>query len=259
MLIAIIAVAALAALYLFLIAANPGGRAKAFHEQAFAHRGLHDESIPENSLTAFEKAVEAGYGIELDVRFTKDDQIVVCHDDDLKRVMGIEKKVSETELGELRKLFFPGTEECVPLFSEVLSLVNGRVPILVEIKNCARIKELTERTAMMLREYKGPYLTESFDPRSLMYLRKCAPEMVRGQLVTKPGSYENGFQKLVLPNLLLNVIARPDFIACDLEWEKGLSVRIDRGLFGAGTAMWTVRKRDDVRKGRMNIFEGFRL
>ena len=108
----VILVLVAAALWAYLVwPSSVRSRADKWRGTSFAHRGLHADGIPENTLSAFGKAVEGGYGMELDVRYTKDKKIVVCHDDDLKRVMGIEKKISELTLAQLREYRFPGTDE----------------------------------------------------------------------------------------------------------------------------------------------------
>ena len=145
------AVAAAAGTLCFLTAPGRAGKAqkKPFMYKNFAHRGLHsrDKSIPENSLAAFERAASAGYGMELDVQLSRDGEVVVFHDDDLKRVCGVEAKVADLTLEELRKLRLCGTEETIPLFSEVLKCVRGRGALIVELKNGKRNKELCEKTS----------------------------------------------------------------------------------------------------------------
>lgn len=113
----------------------------------FAHRGLHsaDKTVPENSLAAFELAVQHGYGMELDVRLTKDGQVIVLHDDTLDRVCGESGKASQLTFDELQKYRLCGTEERIPLFSEVLKTVDGRTPLIVELKACYNNRALCEK------------------------------------------------------------------------------------------------------------------
>ena len=152
-----------------------------------AHRGLHSVSkrIPENSLWAFEEAVKAGVAIELDVRFTKDKEIVVFHDENTMRMTGVEYIVEETEHYKLGELKLAGTKCGIPLLKEVLALVDGKVPILIEVKNEHAVGAL-ERTLMdMLNHYSGKYAIESFNPLVLLWFKKNQPAVLRGQLVSE--------------------------------------------------------------------------
>src|SRR5690606_24212468 len=153
-----------------------------------AHRGLHDiaRGIPENSRLAFQKAMDAGYAIELDVRITGDQQVVVFHDADLKRLCGRDGRVDRTPLAELKTMKLLGTEETVPSFRDVLDQVRGQVPLLVEIKKDkgepAGILEAS--VARMLQHYPGPFAVQSFSPRTVKWFQKNAPQILRGQIST---------------------------------------------------------------------------
>lgn len=213
--------AAAAAVAVPLILTAPG-RAKKdkkspFMGRNFAHRGLHteDKSVPENSLEAFRQARDAGYGIELDVQLSKDGELVVFHDDTLDRVCGVEGRVDEKDFAELRELSLCGTEQRMPLLAEVLELINGSVPLIVELKNGKRNKELCEKSYELLSGYRGDYCIESFNPLIVGWFRRNAKEVLRGQLATVYGDYE-GIKKplaLLLSRCLLNVVSRPQFIA----------------------------------------------
>ncbi|MBR6381045.1 MAG: glycerophosphodiester phosphodiesterase, partial [Lachnospiraceae bacterium] len=122
-----------------------------FWGRNFAHRGLFlkDQSVPENSLEAFRRAVAGGYGMELDVQLSKDGQVVVFHDDTLERVCGVKKRVDALTFAELRELRLYSTEEQIPLFSEVLETVGGKTPLIVELKNGPRNRELCEKTCAL--------------------------------------------------------------------------------------------------------------
>lgn len=263
-------------LYLFLIA--PAKPSKQYRTQyrgcRFAHRGLHakDKTVPENSLEAFRLAVEAGYGIELDIRFTKDKQLVVFHDDTLLRMCGIDKPVDAFTYKELQELRLLDTTQKIPLFSEVLSLVAGQTPLLVELKSGPENELLCTHAYDMLKAYTGPYCIESFHPMIVRWFKKHAPEILRGQLSAPPKSFEGALSKplaFLLSKLLLNFLARPHFIA----YHKGkppLCVRLCQKL-GAMYAVWTLRDTDyaaesivmshhtsSFRKDHMIIFEYFR-
>ena len=129
-----------------------------------AHRGLfnNNSDAPENSLAAFRNALEHGFGMELDVQLTKDGKLVVFHDFDLKRMCGVHKKLTELTYAELEQYSLKNSTEKIPLFSDVLELVNGKVPLVVEIKVDFDYKATTEAAAAMLSEYKGVYCMECF-------------------------------------------------------------------------------------------------
>lgn len=185
-----------------------------------AHRGLHGPGAPENSLRAFENAVNKGVPAELDVRLTKDGRIVVFHDRDLKRMCSVDAEISEFTYEQLSAFTLKDSGEKIPLLSEVLRLVNGRVPLLIEIKNGAPVWTLEKRLYHMLKDYRGAYAVESFNPFSLLWFRLYAPDVFRGQLISthkgKKGSYYLARLVFARP-IIWKVVSKPDFIACDLR------------------------------------------
>ena len=254
----------IALLILFILApSRKCRRADPWRGTAFAHRGLHGGEIPENSLEAFDAACRAGFGIELDVQLSKDGCVVVFHDDTLVRMTGDPRRVDETDLSDLRALRLDGKAQ-IPTFEEVLARVAGRVPLLVEIKNGKRNAELCEKTVALLKKYDGAYVTESFNPLILRWLKKNAPEIIRGQLVGPKKDYlESDFSlwlAAALSTLSLNFLARPDFVAYDVSL-RFAAPRIQRALFRTPMAAWTVRDEATFRackdRGEMPIFEGF--
>lgn len=228
-----------------------------------AHRGLYDNiGIPENSLAAFRRSIEYGFGMEMDVHLTKDGQLVVFHDDTLDRICGVPGKVCEKTLAELKELNLLGTEERIPTFEEFLALVDGRVPILIEFKcDGNNYAALCTRIYETLDNYTGPYVMESFDPRAVAWVRKNRPEVGRGQLASRT-SGPTAFLRFMMRNLLMNVLARPHFIAFDWNSAKKLPAPVlCRKLFGAAAYEWTVRDEalllENEKLGISNIFEGF--
>ena len=215
----VIALIIIIGLYLLCLRPNTGRRQamKAFWDMNIAHRGFFDnEDVPENSIPAFLAAVEHGYGIELDVRLTKDGQTVVFHDATLLRVCGVAKKVSECTYEELRSYALIGSNERIPLFSEVLKVVDGKVPLIVEIKASEGYVRTTEKVAEELDGYKGRYCIESFNPLVVRWFRKHRPQVIRGQLSTnyfKDRMGKTVIDRFVMTNLLFNFWSRPDFIA----------------------------------------------
>ena len=232
-----------------------------FQNHFVAHRGLHsgDGAVPENSLAAFDAAGEKDYGVELDVTLSKDGQVVVFHDDSLKRVCGVDGYIEDLTLEELQNLSLLGSDQTIPLFTEVLAVYAGRGPMIVELKKTrARNDELCEKTLAILKTYEGDFCVESFDPTIVAWFREHAPEIVRGQLACKAKDYGNAvpqWKAQALSLCLYNVLSRPHFIAYDLV-EKPLTVRFAE-LLGAKKVCWTSRKIEDTEGQDTVIFEGY--
>ena len=238
--------------YIFMAA--PSGRRKKTAEffagqTKYAHRGLHGGGVPENSLAAFDLACKAGYGIELDVHVTADGELVVFHDDTLSRMCGVDEKTESKTLAELRSLTLGGTQEHIPSFREVLDLVDGRAPIIVEIKGTSmKNMRVCELTAEMLDTYVGAYCIEAFNPIFVSWWKKNRKHVVRGQLSNRMKKEDSGQSPLVnflLTNLMLSFLARPDFVAYCAGNRKELSFRFAR-LLGAYPVGWTIRTEEDV-------------
>lgn len=245
--------------FLFLI--KPGKRRAAtekFKNLAYAHRGLHGGGRAENSLSAFRAAVDAGFAIELDVRLSSDGVLVVFHDDTLERVTDEVGRVDSRCAEELSKIHLSGTEDTIPTFSDVLSLVDGRVPLLVEIKEDAGKYGVTEKTVEALRGYKGDFLIESFNPLALARVKKLMPEAVRGvlsQTFLKEKQYRAPTY-FILQNLLLNFLCKPDFVAFNHEHSKNAARRLVRRLFRTPTLAWTVRGEREEKHAKSHGFDG---
>lgn len=249
---------------LFIVAPNRRcRRADNWRGTPFAHRGLHSEEVCENSLEAFERACRSGVGIELDVQLTRDGEVVVFHDAELERLLGDERMVADLTLAQLRELSLPDGSR-IPTFAEVLERVNGRVPLLVELKNGKHLCQLGEKTYAQLQAYDGRYIVESFQPLILLWFRIHARNVIRGQLVAAREEYledYGGFLASVMANLLCNCFARPDFVAYDLSGEEHFGLKMQRKLFRTPLAVWTVKSQADysmaIHNGEMPIFEGF--
>ena len=248
----------------FLVA--PGAASKRqkapFMGANFAHRGLHsrDKTVPENSLEAFRLAAREGYGIELDVQLSKDGQVVVFHDDTLDRVCGVHARVDEKTYEELKQLSLCGTEHTIPLFSDVLAVIRGRGPLIVELKTGRRNRELCEKTHALLESYRGDVCIESFNPFIVTWFRLHAPDLVRGQLAMPYKRYAGeGFTKVqafAMSHTLFNFLARPQFIAYRIGPRPPL-VRLSEAR-GAMRIGWTSHEPRNE-KGRDGvIFEFYR-
>ena len=251
------------AAYLILIAPSKHKDMKKYSKIKFAHRGLHGEGRAENSMSAFKAAVEAGYGIELDVRLSGDGELVVFHDDTLNRVVGIDGRVDEYTADQLAGFKLSGTNDGIPRFSQVLEAVGGRVVLLVEIKEDAGNHAVSEKTAQMLADYDGPYIVESFNPLSLATISKRLPRVPRGILSHKYYAFEQYRKPLyfLLQCLLFNRVCKPAFIAYDHRHAGCISLRVAR-LMGAVTVAWTVKSAEDEAAAYKNgfdtvIFEGY--
>ena len=257
------AAACAVALPVFILAPGRADRRQKepFRNRNFAHRGLHsrDRSVPENSLKAFDLAAEAGYGIELDVQLSKDGQVIVFHDDTLNRVCGIDARVDELNYAELRDLSLLDTEEKIPLFSDVLAVIRGRGPLIVELKNGRSNKELCEKTCEMLRKYNGEVCIESFNPMIVAWFRFHAKEFLRGLLSAPKEEYEgqtSKFTAFLLSRGMINFICRPQFIAYKIG-KRPASINLSLAL-GAMNVGWTSHETRNEKGRDAVIFEFYR-
>jgi glycerophosphoryl diester phosphodiesterase len=236
-----------------------------FAHRMFAHRGLFtaDQSVPENSLPAFRAAVEAGYGVELDVQLSKDKVVVVFHDDDLKRVCGVDARLDAFTFEELQQLSLLNTAERIPTFSDVLAVLDGKIPVIVELKSGGDWKTLCEKTLALLTAYKGDYCVESFHPLLVRWFYQHAPQILRGQLSEAyrySKKYAPHYQSFMMSRVLTNILTHTQFIAYRIG-PKCLSVRICEAM-GAMRVAWTARPTDDHHKLTQRndaiIFEHYR-
>lgn len=243
--------------YLFLLKTSKREELSEYKGALFAHRGLHNCERAENSMSAFLAAADKGYGIELDVRLSSDGELVVFHDDTLLRVCGIDKRVDEFTAKELAGFRLSGTEDGIPLFSEVLSAISGRVPILVEIKEDQGDSRVSSKTAEILKDYKGKFLVQSFNPLSVKNVKKKLPSAVGGILCQ---SYwrEKEYRKIIhflLGLMVTNIACRPSFIAFNASHPKNPALLAARLFFRTPTFAWTVRNEDEGRRAKKNHFD----
>lgn len=254
-------------LYLFAICPNLTRKAqlKPFLGQMFAHRGLHDmgKRIPENSMLAFTNAIEHGYGIELDVHLTADRRLVVFHDDNLKRICGISGMIERMTYAELKDLTLSGTFEKIPLFTDVLDHVYGRVPLLIEIKMPSKDTLVCKYVKEALDSYRGPYLIESFNSLALRWFRSNDPKVLRGQLSCNLVKDKNAtapvWVRFFVQHLMSNWTCGPDFIAYRYTDAKNLGLRLNHRLFRVPIAVWTLKNEKVLEEAKktydMYIFE----
>lgn len=262
----------LTALYLLMIMPGIFGRPDTapFKDWLYAHRGLHNnepdaagESAPENSLRAFQKAVDAGFGIELDVQTTKDHVPVVFHDFTLKRICGGEGKIRDYTFEELQRFSLCGSDQKIPRFEDVLRCVGGKVPLIVELKAEGRDLSVCEAADGMLARYSGLYCIESFNPLCLFWYRRHRREVVRGQLAAAflREDKMSGPLYFILQNLLLNWLTKPDFVAYNHKHQDILSRRICRALYRNMAVAWTIKSQEQLEAARKGfdlfIFDSF--
>jgi len=231
---------------LFLFLTEPRKSEKSqyskFAGRNYTHRGLYtkDQTVPENSLKAFELSCEADYGIEFDVHLMRDGTLAICHDNDVFRVCGEHKMLSEMTFDELKKLRLFETDECIPTLSEMLEVVSGRVPLIVELKvDGNNYNELASAVWSVLKDYKGLYCIESFDPRAVAWFNRHQQNVYRGQLCSSYESLKRSAPKLgafAVSHMLSNFLTRPHFIAHSRE-KKSIPVRLCE-LMGARSFVW---------------------
>ncbi len=236
-----------------------------FRKKYFAHRGLYDNlgEAPENSMEAFRRAVDAGYGFELDVQMTKDGIPVIFHDSTLERMCGVKKELGDCTYEELQQFTLAGSGERIPKLEDMLRMVGGRVPLIVEIKSEKKDVSFCAVIDRMLRDYQGEYCIESFNPLVLMWYRKHHNSVVRGQLASNfrmDGNHKNVIH-FFMTHLLLNFLTGPDFIAYNHQFKEEPGRRICRALYGHPAVAWTIRSREELEKMSKEfdvfIFENF--
>lgn len=248
-------------LYLFLIMPRIWGRPDTapFEGWLYAHRGLHDNQgpAPENSLAAFAKAIQSGFGMELDVQLTKDRVPVVFHDFKLERICGVPGKVSDYTWEQLKQFSLCGSAERIPRLAEVLELVGGRVPMIIEYKSDNLDISVCSVADELLQAYEGPYCIESFNPLVLAWYRKHRREVLRGQLSEKLFSEgEKTPLYFLLENLLFNFYARPDFIAYNHRHYNNLSRTLATKLYGNISVAFTIKSEEEL-AGAAGHFDWF--
>lgn len=226
-----------------------------------AHRGYHGVNAPENSIPAFKAAIEKGLIIETDIHILKDGEVVVFHDDDLKRMCGDERNIEDLTLAEVKKLRLKDSDEQIPSFREFLEVVDGKVPFLLELKTVSpkTCKPLCSAANEILKDYKGKYFVQSFYPPAVFWYRRHRKDIMRGQLASWKLK-NKGLEITAVGTLLCNVLARPDFVAYDYHFKNNFFRRLCV-LLGAHSAGWTFRDKEAVKQNKKDfstiIFEGF--
>jgi glycerophosphoryl diester phosphodiesterase len=266
MIYALIAIVLLFVLYLLALSGRTGHRGlRKLRGWGYAHRGLHGNGVPENSMLAFRKALEGGYGIEFDVHLMKDGNLAIIHDSSLKRTAGADVLIEDLTVEDLENYRLEGTDEKIPLFSELLDLYAAKAPLIIELKAHGNHAELAKAVCDAMDGYKGVYCMESFDPRVVQWLRKNRPEIIRGQLAENFLKVKqnplNIVIKFIMTNHLMNFMTMPDFVAYKFSDRNTLGTRICRKFWKLQGVSWTIRSQEDydtaVKEGWIPIFEYF--
>lgn len=261
-----LAAAAACGAYLFMVKGRSGHPGlKQLQKFSYAHRGLHGNGIPENSMAAFRAALEKGYGIELDIHLMADGELAVIHDTSLKRTAGVDVKITDLTTADLENYPLEGTEEKIPLFSQVLELYAGKAPLIIELKADGNHHALVEAACRAMEGYTGVYCMESFDPRCILELKKNHPQVIRGQLsqnFLRSDVKLNPALKLAMTHNLLNFVTKPDFVAYDFGTRKTTpSNFICRRIWDMQGVTWTLRNTDDhdqaLKEDWLPIFEHY--
>lgn len=261
-----LAAAAACGAYLFMVKGRSGHPGlKQLQKFSYAHRGLHGNGIPENSMAAFRAALEKGYGIELDIHLMADGELAVIHDTSLKRTAGVDVKITDLTTADLENYPLEGTEEKIPLFSQVLELYAGKAPLIIELKADGNHRALVEAACRAMEGYTGAYCMESFDPRCILELKKNHPQVIRGQLsenFLRSDVKLNPALKFAMTHNLLNFATKPDFVAYDFGTRKTTpSNFICRRIWDMQGVTWTLRNAGDheqaLKEDWLPIFEHY--
>lgn len=275
----VLSVVTLPVLYLISIKPRLYGRPdyKPFLGHMYAHRGLHNMNpalrklrrikgitegdFPENSYAAIKRAADLGYGIEFDVHLTKDDIPVIFHDDTLTRMCGVKGYLRDYTYSELQQLRLLGTDERIPAFADVLEMVDGRVPLIIEYKVEKNADKLCGICDAILSNYNGLYCIESFHPLAVRWYKMHRPDVVRGQLSEDFTRRKMNIPHFLLSHLIGNCYASPDFIAYNCKHHDEISRNICRRLYRSMSVAWTVRSQDELdrieKRFDLFIFEDF--
>jgi glycerophosphoryl diester phosphodiesterase len=237
-------------------------------QRPIAHRGLHDEAkgIVENSASSVSAAMGKGYAIEVDLTCAAGDMPIVFHDDTLERLTFETGAVAQRTVEALTQIPLRNSTDRILTLPALLNLVNGYVPLILEVKSTWRRDGRFEANiARILGGYKGPVAAMSFDPYCVAAFRVVAPDLPRGLVADRfsDPEYWRGlslWQRLVMRNLLSSAIARPNFIAYDIDALPALAPLVARFLFGLPLLTWTVRTSEQreraLRYADAMIFEG---
>ena len=201
-------------------------------ENLIAHRGIHNKIIKENTIEAFKKAIDNNYPIELDVHLTKDNKLIVFHDDNLNRLANINKNIKDCKLKELKNI----KEINIPTLEEVLNLVNDKVPLIIEIKT-DRETEIVDYLIELLDKYKGRFAIISFSKKIIKDISKKRSNYIKGILISNTG--KSIIDKL--KNLWIYKRLNIDFLSVSINVANGRFIK----FFKKPIIIWTITNNDD--------------
>ena len=218
-------------------------------DKPIAHRGLHGGGVIENSLAAYEAAIQKGYNIEIDVHILADDELVVFHDNTLERIFGENIEITDLTYDQLSRYTLPFVGEKIPTFRQVLDYVNGRTGLLIEIKTYIRTR-VAERVAETLANYNGKYAIQSFSPTALCWYRKHVPQVPIGILATDVVSFALYWTNKIRPDFI-------SYLVSNLNDRRAIALRAKTPKLLA----WTVTNPILEARARTHaeniIFEGY--
>ncbi len=240
----------------FLAPAPEGDRVTFLAKHAYAHRGLHGKGVVENSISAFRAAVDAGFGIELDVQKSRDGEAIVFHDEMLDRLTRETGPVATKTRTALQQIMLADTLETIPSLDDVLALVGGRVPILIEIKaETASVGGLCLAVRRSLEGYRGQVAIMSFNPEVCRWFRRHAKRITRGLVMTEGADMDMAAElKARFARHAALWRAKPEFLAYDIRNlpSRFASTQRARGL---PVLTWTVRTSAQERIASQNADE----
>ena len=211
-----------------------------FDNLFFAHRGVHNNiDIPENSIKAFKQALKKNLNIELDIQLTKDNELVIFHDDNLKRMTNVDKNLNELTYSEIKKLKLLNTNQTIPTLKEVLNIVNGKVILDIEIKNTNKIDIVCKKLIDELTNYKGIFLIKSFNPKIVNWFKKHKPEYIRGLLI-KDNLYNKFIGKIIIRH------CNPNFLAISKKFINKYGIK--SYLKEYPILIWTLLNKKEINK-----------
>ncbi len=229
-----------------------------------AHRGLHsiDLSVPENSIASYTKALEKGYSIELDINVLKDGTVLAFHDHHFKRMCNDDRELRDVTYEECKNLKLLKTEEKIPKFDQVLKIINGKVPLLIELKPHGDVIFLCESFMKTIQDYQGAWAIFSFHPKVVSWFKKYHPEIIRGQISEyfKDDKKMNFIAKYLMKSLFFNRFTKPDFVSYGIYDmpNKYLDKLMKKGLTVISYAARSQKEYDFVKSHYHNtVFEFF--
>ena len=196
-----------------------------------AHRGIHNTEIPENTLPAFYKCVDKKYIIELDIHILTDNSIVVFHDHNLKKLTGVNKVIETLSYPQLSKIKID-KKYTIPTLKQVMHIVNGKVSLLIEIKDINNNSKFEEELVKILDNYKGEFAIQSMNPYVIDWFYKNRKDYIIGLIVFNDLNYK----------LVKKYVKKIDFISV---YKKQLPFKINKLVLG-----WTIRKESEYKKYR---------